>query len=552
MIYPQVFKTCSRIIFLLLPVTLLASPPREYTKYDYQRGKLTALRTSFDVKQYEITLKVEPSKKFISGSNRISMYAVKDFSRIQLDLYSNMKIDSMVMYGKRVYYTRDSNAVFVNMPVKVKKNTNQILTVYFSGHPVVAKKAPWDGGFVWSKDSSGYDWVGLACEGIGASCWLPCKDHASDEADSLKVHLIVPDKLIGVSNGKKTGEKDLGNGFKQFDWTVRNPINNYNISVNVGHYAHLHDEYHARYTEGLHVPLALDYYVLTANKEKARKHFMQVTRMMECFEKYFGAYPFWEDGYKLVETPFWGMEHQSCVAYGNNYENNRFGFDFIIIHESAHEWFGNSISCKDPAELWIHETFTTYAESVFVEEFQGKAVAVKYLMSQKHNIEAKYPMIGVKDVYYHDWSDNDIYYKGSWMLHTIRNVIDNDTLWFNSLKDFSLRYKKQQVTTEEVIGFFAKRTGYRLEGIFRQYLYTGPLPVFEYKLIEGNERGLELHYRWQRVNKSFTMPIKTTMTKGEWDFLEPIQKWRIIDLNYFDPKEFKVQTDHFLLDVKKD
>jgi aminopeptidase N len=258
----------------------------------------------------------------------------------------------------------------------------------------------------------------------------------------MDMHLIVPAHLTGVSNGKLMGETNLQNGWKQFDWKVRNTINNYNISVNVAAYEHIHDTYEARFTNNLE-PLQLDYYVLAYNREKAEQHFRQTHKMLEAFERYFGAYPFWEDGYKLVETPYWGMEHQSCVAYGNDYKDNRWGFDFIIVHESGHEWFGNSISAVDPAEMWIHESFTTYTEALYVEYFMGYESSIKYLKEQRKNIENKEPMIGPYDVYYHGHKDNDIYYKGTWMLHTLRSTIDDDTLWFGLIRDFSLTFKNR-------------------------------------------------------------------------------------------------------------
>lgn len=526
------------------------SQQKNFTRYDYLHGKLNPMRTCIDVKQYEITVKVEPDKKYISGHNDITFLTKSDFQRLQLDFSWEMKIDSIVYGNMPLRYHRDSNATFVDFGFKVKKNQLRRLKVYFSGNPHVAQRAPWDGGFVWKHDASGNDWVGMACEGIGASIWLPCKDHWSDEADSVKMHLIVPEHLTGVSNGRLVKEHDAGNGFRQFDWRTTSTINNYNISINIGRYAHIHDEYTAHFT-AIEKPLTLDYYVLEYNKEKALSHFEQVKRMMECYEKFFGPYPFWEDGYKLVETPYWGMEHQSCVAYGNNYENNRYNFDFIIIHETAHEWFGNSITASDPADMWIHESFTTYAESVFVEYTQGKETAVQYLKDQKRNIESKEPMIGPYHVYYHGRTDNDIYYKGSWMLHTLRHVVDNDSLWFATLKSFSTHFKKQVVNTPQVTGFLSLKIGKNLMPFFNQYLYKSTLPVFEYQIKRRDEDLLEIKYRWSNIVKGFEMPVKVTMTKEMYETVTPIRAWQIIDPNYMNPDDFKIQTDYFLMDVKK-
>lgn len=547
-------RVAAVFIFTIAVITGLSAQEKSryqrFSKYEYLHGKLTPLRTCFEVKHYDITLKVQPERKYISGSNTITFQVVKDFQKMQLDLFPQIQVDSMSFFGKRVTYTRDSNAVFVNLGLKARKGGIGKLKVYFSGVPVMAKKAPWDGGFVWEKDSAHNDWVGLACEGMGASCWLPCKDHWSDEADSMDMHLIVPAQLTGVSNGRLMGQADLHDGYKQFDWKVSNTINNYNISVNVGKYEHIHDTYTAKFTPDL-APLDLDYYVLAYNKEKAQKHFKQTHKMLEAFEKYFGAYPFWNDGYKLVETPYWGMEHQSCIAYGNDYNNNRWGFDFIIVHESGHEWFGNSLSAVDPAEMWIHESFTTYSEALYVEYFMGYESSVKYLKEQKKNIENKEPMIGPYDVYYHGHKDNDIYYKGTWMLHTLRSVIDNDTLWFNMIKEFSLTYKKSHVTTAQLIDFFCQRSGKNLRPFFEQYLYRASLPVLEYKMEERGEGNLTMRYHWTNMVKGFEMPIKIAVTKGSFETVTPQKSWQVIDLNYFDEKDLKFQTDRFLFKVKK-
>jgi aminopeptidase N len=523
---------------------------KSFTRYDYLHGKLSPMRTCIDVKQYEITLKVEPAKKYISGHNDITFYSKNDFRKLQIDLHWKLRIDSIVYGNMPLQYYRDSSFTFIDFGFTVKKNQLRKLKIYYSGQPLEAKKAPWDGGFVWSKDASGNDWVGLACEGIGASVWLPCKDHWSDEPDSVKMHLIVPHELTGVSNGRLISVQDIGNGFKHFYWKTGNSINTYNISVNIGNYAHIHDTYEARFTP-TNKPLMLDYYVLDENKDKAATHFQQVKGMLACYEKYFGAYPFWDDGYKLVETPFWGMEHQSCVAYGNNYENNRYDFDFIIIHESAHEWFGNSITASDPADMWIHESFTTYAEAIYVEYLMGKETALRYLKEQKRNIENREPMIGTYDVHYHGRKDNDIYYKGSWMLHTLRNVVDNDTLWFSALRNFSLRYKKQIINTATVIRYFSEATRMNLKPFFTQYLYKAGLPVLEYELKQTEDGRMEIKYRWSNIVKGFEMPVRATLTKDLFETITPMRAWQLIEPNYILPDDFKIQTDNFLIDLLK-
>ena len=521
-----------------------------FSKYDYLHGKLTSLRTCFDVKQYDIYVKVEPNRKFISGKNLITFQVVNDFQKMQIDFFREMSIDSIVFQNKIISYLRDSNAVFINLGKKVSKNSMQNLTVYFQGKPRIAKNAPWDGGFVWSKDSSGNDWVGLACEGLGASCWLPCKDHLSDEADSMKMHLTVPENLVGVSNGKLILERKAENGFKEFEWEVRNPINNYDITINVANYAHIHDVYESKVNE-MQKYLSLDYYVLNENEETARKFFPnEVKRMFDCFELRFGAYPFWNDGYKLVETSYWGMEHQSCVSYGNGYKDNRWGFDFIIVHESGHEWFGNSLTCSDPAEMWIHESFTTYSETLFLECQFGYQTSLKYLIEQKRNIQNAAPIIGPYDVYYHGRKDNDIYYKGAWVLQSLRSAIDNDSVWFSMLKDLTKTFNKKNVTTAQISQSFTGKTKLNIDKIFEQYLMHSEIPELEYKIID-KDGNLEFHYRWSNTIRGFDMPIKVTLSKDVFDFISPTRSWQLIDLNFHNAEDFKIQTDKFLINVKK-
>jgi len=527
-----------------------AQTAHKFSHSEYLHGQLSSFKTCFDVKQYEITVRVDPEKHFISGNNIISFKVLSNFKKMQLDLFAEIKIDSIIFESNNLNFTHDNNAFFVEFSEKLVKNTNHQLVIYFEGAPRAAKNPPWDGGFVWSKDSDGKPWVGLACEGLGASCWLPCKDHLSDEADSLKMHLIVPDYLTGVSNGKLISSNRLGDGFAQYNWQVLSPINNYNITINIGNYVHLSDKYVSNFNLSQR-SLYLDYYVLKQNAQKAALYFHdEVKKMLDCFETRFGTYPFYQDGYKLVETPYWGMEHQSCVSYGNDYKKNKWNFDFIIVHESAHEWFGNSLSCVDPAEMWIHESFTTYAEALYMECHYGYESYVNYLKSQKGNIENKEPMIGPYDVYFHGRKDNDIYYKGSWMLHTLRSVIDNDSTWFALLLELNFRYQKSNVTTASIIHFFNTYSKRNFSPFFKQYLYGKDIPEFDYKIVEKEGRQ-ELHYRWRNTIKGFEMPIKMTISKDLFEFVYPSKSWQVLDLNFSNPDDFKIQSDRFLINVKK-
>lgn len=508
-------------------------------------GKNPKLKDNYNLISYHISIKVQPELKSLEGSNTVTFAAISNLNKLELDLFPQMKVSAVSYCGKNISFTRDSNSFNIQFPKTIKANDTATFIVFFSGKPIVAQKAPWDGGFVCSKDSSGFDWVGLACEGIGSACWLPCKNQWNDEPESVSMKLIVPKGLIGVSNGKFIGSKNRLDGFTEFDWQVISPINEYNISINIGNYEHIEDIYINAKNERL----TLDYYVLAQNVSKAKTHFQQVKRMLASFESLFGPYPFYTDGYKLVETPYWGMEHQSCVAYGNNYLNNNFGFDFIIIHESGHEWFGNSITASDKGYMWIHEGFTTYSEALYVEKQFGKLRAIQYLNTQKGNIKNMKRLIGPIGVNYNR-HDNDNYYKGTWMLHTMRNILDNDTLWFNTLKELNKVFYHKIVTSKQIEDFIIKRTAYDFRPFFNQYLYHQNIPIIEYYIIEKN--GLnELHYRLKADVSALQIPVKVTLTKGQFEFLNFEMRWKIYDLPYSDENEFRLDESNFLVGLKK-
>lgn len=531
------------IFNLLISLQVVGQP---FSKQEYTHGKLTKLRSCFDVNVYDITVKVNIDQQFISGTNAITFTALSNFNKLQLDLMQPMLIEKIMYNDAPLLFTRDNDAYIVQFNETIKKGSKHTIAVSFKGNPPVAKNAPWDGGFVFTKDSSNKPWVGLACEGVGAYCWLPCKDHLSDEAETMLMHLQVPTGLVGVSNGKFLGTKVVDNNYTQYDWKVSYPINNYNITINIGDYAQLQDDYRSP-TNGI---LVLNYYVLKGNEQKAKVHFRQVKDMLGCFERFFTPYPFWNDGYKLVETPYWGMEHQSCVSYGNDYHNNAFGFDFIIIHESGHEWFGNSLSMKDHADMWIHESFTTYTEAVYVEFKQGLAKAVEYLNSQKHHIKNQKPIIAPRDVYFHGRKDNDVYYKGTWMLHTMRNMLNNDTTWFNTLYELADEFKYQTLTSAQVENYISKRTRFNYAPFFEQYLRHEALPLFEYSFIQKDDI-LELKYRLKTDVGNIEMPLRVMLSKDKFEYIIPSTHWQIVELKYSGKENFKIDTDNFLIEVKE-
>ncbi|WP_395655875.1 M1 family metallopeptidase, partial [Flavobacterium sp.] len=488
------------VILILLGIQQMNA---QFTRRDSLQGGLRAERTAYDVKRYDLNITINPEQRSIKGFNEITFDVVSPTQKIQIDLFENMKVDSIIWNTKKLNYKRDNDAVFIDFPEKLLSKSNHKLKFYYSGNPLIAKNAPWDGGFVFKKDSNGKDFIGVAVQGTGASLWYPVKDSQSDEPDNgASIKVAVPNGLMNVSNGRFLGSQDLKNGYTRWDWEVKNPINNYTITVNIADYIHIQDK----------MPdLDLDYYVLRENEAKAREHFMEVKPMMECFQSKFGRYPFWEDGYKLVETPYLGMEHQSAVAYGNKYKKGYMGmdlsgtgvgmfFDFITIHETGHEWFGNSITSTDIADMWIHEGFTTYSETVFIECIKGYNDAMKYVNGQARNVRNDKPIIGQYGV--NNEGSGDMYYKGSLLLNTLRHVIGDDEKWWKILYNYSETFKKKIITSDTVINYFNKASGMDLSTIFHQYLYTNQVPVFLYKI-----KGDYLYYSWNNTTDDFNMPL---------------------------------------------
>lgn len=547
----------NRLLSLILIFTSLSGFAQEtFTRADTLRGTLSPLRSCYDVTYYRLSIEVDIANKSISGHNDIHYLATTDFDKLQIDLFANMVIDSITFKGEKLNFTREFNAVFVEFNETQSARTRRKLRVYYHGTPQVAENAPWDGGFVWSKhtepnSNNTQPWVGVACEGLGASVWWPNKDHLSDEPDSMTMSITVPDTLMCVANGKLIQTIDLPDGKTEYVWHVSNPINNYNVTLNISNYE--------RFTDIYNDPdgriLDLEYYVLPYHLEKAKKQFKQVQSTLKCFGKAFGEYPFWKDGYKLVETPYLGMEHQSAIAYGNKYMPGYTGFypydmdfDYIIIHETGHEWWGNSISMNDLADMWIHESFCTYSEAVYVECMYDYEHMLKYLSSQKGFITNKSPIIGTYGVN-HEGNSTDMYYKGSWMLHTLRTVLDNDSLWRELLLNFAGDHKMTNIDTKGVVEYFSKVAGQDLTWFFDEYLRYSEIPTFEYQYSKrGKNKGFS--YRWNANTPDFKMPVKINYSGNESKLLTPTSEWQTIPMTKEEFETFGISMQHYLIDME--
>ncbi len=516
---------------------------RGQSKVDLLRGEYGRYRANNDLLYYHLDIRVDPEKKTIRGKTTIRFKMLKDDTRIHLDLHEALAVDKIRLGTTELKYERESGAVFVDFPETLKSGREVAIEFYYSGTPVQKGRF---GGFTFSKDPKGRPWIYSSCEGQGASVWWPNKDQWRDRVDSMDISVEIPSDLVDVSNGKFLGKKDLGDGFTRWNWHVSYPINNYNVSVNIGAYEHFADT---------HGDLALDFYALPEDVDRAKVQFAQAKGMLKAFEHYFGEYPFKKDGYKLIQVPYSGMEHQSAVTYGNGFKNGYLGrdwtgvgispkFDFIIIHESGHEWFGNSVSAADRADMWIHEGWTTYLESLYVEFHWGKADALRYLNGYRPKIKNAQPIIPRRGI--NASPPGDQYFKAALFLNTLRSVVDDDKRWRTLLHDFYQRFKYQAIMTEDVVAFFNERTGKNLTPIFDQYLRRAKLPVLDLYFDEDNE---EVSYRWLAEEKGFAMPIKVG-TPEEWRLISPTAEWQTMK-TALSREEFQVATDQYYVAVQK-
>jgi len=534
-------------IYLLIFATFLFSssqaqltvPKASYTKADTLRGLLTPLRTCYDINYYHLDVKIDLEDKSVSGSNKFSFTATQDFTKLQFDLFENLKIDKILYKNTELPYTRAFGAVFITFPKTIKKGSKDNFTVFYHGNPTIARNPPWDGGFIFKKDKSGNPFVSVACQGLGASVWWPNKDHQSDEVDSMLISISIPKDLDGVSNGRLRSVVDLPNGNRQHNWFVANPINNYTVSFYIGKYAHWTDTY-----MGENGPLSLDFWALQEDSAKARPHWdADVKPMMKAFEHWFGPYPWYKDGYKLVQAPHLGMEHQSAVAYGNQFKKGYLGrdlsgtghglkWDFITIHETGHEWFANNITTKDIADMWVHEGFTTYSEVLFTEFTQGKKAGNEYAIGLRRGIGNRSPIIGPYNV--NKEGDGDMYPKGANLIHTIRQLIDDDEKFRQILRGLNKEFYHQTTTSAQVENYIAKQSGLKLDKVFDQYLRYSKIPVLEYHIKNG-----VLNYRWLTDVKGFDMPVKVTLKTGNFSLIYPTNHWKNTKI------DASVSTDNF-------
>lgn len=517
----------------------------KYTHADTLKGTISKARSWWDVLHYDLHTRFNIPDSSISGWNIISYKVLEPYSIMQLDLMEPMVLDSVLEEGKKCSWKKDGNAFFISLTSTQNLNSIKKITTYFHGKPRAAKLPPWDGGVVWSKDKKGNPWVSIACQGMAAQVWFPNKDHMYDEADSCSIYITGPKDLVAVSNGRLRSIYMNDNGTATYNWRVESPINNYNIIPYIGKYVYFRDT-----INGENGTLDLDFWVLEDNYNKAKKQFVQAKTMLHCFEYWFGPYPFYKDGYKLVEAPFLGMEHQSAIAYGNNFENGYMGrdlslsgwglkWDFIIVHESGHEWFGNNITAKDVADNWVHEGFTAYAENLYTEYLYGKKAGADYVIGTRKSVMNDQPVISDYNV--NAGGSIDLYYKSANMLHGIRQVVANDSTWREMLRGLNRTFWHKTVTTKEIEDYMISYLHLDLQKTFDQYLRTIQIPVLEYKLKKN-----KLSYHWTNCVKGFNMPLKIN-SAGKEIGLKPLEKWQSVSL----PDVTFIPDSNFFITSKK-
>jgi len=518
-------KRCISLLLIFVTFSHSLAQQSNFSKQDTLRGSITPERIWWDLLHYNLDFKVFPSTKSIEGSNLIRYEVLSENQVMQIDLQPPMKITSVLENNTNLYYRRDGNVYYIQLNKNQHIGAINEITIHFKGAPKISNNPPWDDGFTWEKDNNGTDFIATSCQGGGSSIWWPSKDHMYDEPDQgIELSITAPEHLISVANGRLIKTTENNNKTNTSVWKVVHPINNYGVNINIGDYVHFSEKY-----KGKKGNLDCDYYVLSYNLEKAKKQFKEVSRTLEAFEYWFGPYPFYEDSYKLVEVPYLGMEHQSSVTYGNGYQNGYKGidlsgtgwglkFDFIIVHESGHEWFANNITNIDIADMWIHESFTAYSENLFLDYHFGTEASNAYVTGTRKKIQNDRPIIGNYNV--NNSGSSDMYYKGANMLHTLRQIINNDEKWRSILVGLNKDFYHQTVTTQQIEDYIDKYFKIDLKPFFDQYLRTIKIPTLEYKLENNN-----LLYRWSNVVDGFSIPVNVFINSNS-QRIRPTSRWK--------------------------
>jgi aminopeptidase N len=524
------------------PTGQMSAPQAEPTptRDDVLRGSWGPYRANNKLLYYHLDVRVDPEKKFLSGKNTIRFKMLKDDNRVQIDLNAKLDVNKILLGSTELKYQREENSVFIDFPETLRAGRVYSIDFYYSGYPVPIGRF---GSFVFDRDPAGHPWIYTACEEVGASMWWPNKDQWHEEVKNMQISVSIPNNLVDVSNGKFIGKTDLGDGYTRWDWFVHYPINNYDVSLNIGNYVHFDDHFGKQ---------PLDFWVLPEDLEEAKTQFVQARSTMASYKHYLGAYPFMKDGYKLIEVPYSGMEHQTAVTYGNHFKNGFLErgtevakrFDGIIIHESGHEWFGNAVSAADRSDMWIHEGWTSYMDGLYVEFMWGRAAGLTYVNDGRPKIANVRPIISPHDVY--ATPPGDQYGKSALFLNTMRSVVNDDPRWFKLIHDYYQHFKYHNIMTEDVLAFFNQQLGMDFTPIFNQYLRHPAIPVLQLQFDEGKG---SISYRWKVDEPAFAMPVRVGK-KDNWQIIRPTTEWQSMPTS-LKKDDFDVATDLYYINVDK-
>ncbi len=528
---PVRYSLVVSMLAILAQTPALAQTPRTFTHADTLRGSNGPGRAWWDATFHDLHVRVNPADSSIRGQNGITYRVVKPATEMQIDLQEPLEVDSMLQRGRPLTFRRDGNAFFVTLTAPQPVGSRQTVTVYYHGSfaerdSTRRRRGP----FHWATDSTGAPWIATSNEGPGASTWWPLKDLPADEPDSQRIAITLPDPLRDISNGRLRSTTHNADGTTTYEWFVANPINSYDVAVNASpRYVPVRDEY-----TGLDGRLTIEFWALADHEASARALIPQVKTMLTCFEHWFGPYPWYTDGYKLIEVPYLGMEHQSGIAYGNRYLAGYLGrdlsktgegmsWDYIVVHESAHEWFGNNISAADHADMWIHESFGMYAEALYLECTRGKPAGERYLVGLRSSmIKNDMPIIGTYGVN-NVPASQDRYPKGANMLMTMRAVVNDDARWLATLRGLNQTFRHQTVTAKQVRDYMSQTTAVDLSKIFEQYQETVMIPELEYRI-----SGDSLRFRWSNVVAGFDMPVDIVRPDSSTQRLHPTTGWQSV------------------------
>lgn len=530
------------LCFCLFPTILFSQ--NGYSKADSLKGTLSPIRSCYDVNFYDLEIKIDPSLKRIAGSNEIYFTANRDFKRLQLDLSERYHIARITHEGRQLRFDRDHGAIFIDFPITIQKGTQTSIEIIYGGAPPLVQNLEEQEGFMWSKDEKGKSFIGVKCHKIGASSWWPLKDHPSDKPDSMRIAFIIPNDLMAISTGKYKGIEHLPGDFSRYTWSVTHPVNTNQIGCNIGDYVQIKDVFKNVLGDFVH----LDYYVLPQHKNKIYTHIRQIKDMLRSYEQYLGPYPFWSDGLKVVESCFEHDIHHNGIVIGQSYINNKLDFDSLLLHQVAHRWFGSSISVDDYADRWIPEVFATYIESIYVESYHGFEERQKYLDLQRKLIKNQQKIIGPKGIDY-SWEETDLAYKGSWMLHSLRQAIENDSIWFQTLKSFSSKNRAQIISTQDVIDFFNQQLDKDYSYLFKQYLTYTQLPVLEFNILKSGNR-FQMEYRWQADESDFQLPIYIDIMNTRHR-ISPTTSWQTFETRFSKGESFRFVTEVGLYELRE-